>query len=49
MDEPRLEIGVKESFKKKFVSRTWAGFVEKMVEEKLANRAGSQKVEGKRR
>ena len=38
---------VKESSKKKLVSRTRAGFVEKMADEKLVMRAGSQKVEGK--
>ena len=47
MDEMRVEVGVKECSKKKLVSRTWAGHVEKMADEKLAKRADAQKVEGK--
>ena len=51
MDEPRVEVGVKERFKNKLMrSRlTWAGDVERMGDEKLAKRADALKVEGKRR
>ena len=47
MDELRVEVGVKESSKKKFVRSTWASHVGAMGYEKLANRADAQKVEGK--
>ena len=49
MDELRVEVGLKESFKKKLVmSRlTWAGHVERMGDEKMAKRADAQKVKGK--
>ena len=42
-DELRVEVGVKDNFKKKLVrsSLTWAGHAEK-----LAKRANAQKVEG---
>ena len=45
-----MEAGVKESVKKKLVRRRlkWAGHVEKMGDEKLANRADALKMEGKR-
>ena len=42
-----MEVGVKESSKKKLVRCTWAGYVEKMGDEKLAKRADAQKMEGK--
>ena len=45
MDEMRVEVGVKESSKKKFVRSTWGGHVEKMGDEKLAG-TDAQKVEG---
>ena len=49
MDELRVEVGVKESFKKKLARRRkkWAGHVERMGDGKLAKRADPQKVEGK--
>ena len=49
MDELRVEVGVKDSFKKKLVrSRLkWANHVERMGDEKLAKRSDAQKVEGK--
>ena len=34
----RVEIGVKESFKKKLVRSTWAGHVEKIGDENLAGK-----------
>ena len=37
MDEMRLDIGVKESSKKKLVRSTWAGHVDKMGDEKWAS------------
>ena len=42
--------GVKESFNKKLAMNrlTWAGHEERIGDEKLANRADAQKVEGKR-
>ena len=43
----RVEVGVKESSKKKLVRITWVGHVEKIGDEKLAKRADAQKVEGK--
>ena len=43
----KLEVGVKESSKKKLVRSTWAGHVEKMGDEKLAKRVDDQKVERK--
>ena len=51
MDELRVEVGVKESFKKKQVrSRLkWAGHMGRMGNEKLAKRAEAEKVEEKRR
>ena len=51
MDELRVEVGVKESFKKNLVmSRLkWVGHVERMGDEKLAKGADTQKVEGKMR
>ena len=51
MDELRAEVGLKESFNKKLASSrlTWAGYVERMGDKKLAKRAHAQKVEGKRR
>ena len=50
MDEMRLEVGVKGSFKKKLVKSrsTWAGHVKRMGDEKLKKRADAQKVEGNR-
>ena len=51
MDELRVEVGGKESFKKKLV-RTMVkstGYVERKGDEKLANRSNAQKEEGKRR
>ena len=45
-DELGVEIGVKESSKMK-LSRTWAGYVETMTDEKLAKLTDSQKVKGK--
>ena len=45
MDELRVKIGVNESSKKKLVSRTLAGHVEKW-QIKNWQRADSQKVEG---
>ena len=36
MDEMKVEIGVKESFKRKLARSTWAGHVDKMVDEKLS-------------
>ena len=55
MDELGEEVGVKGSFKKKLVRNLvrsrlkWGGFVERIGEEKLAQRSDAQKVEGKRR
>ena len=43
----RVDVGVKESSKKKLVRSTWAGNVGEMGEEKLAKRADVQKVEKK--
>ena len=42
----RVEVGVKESSKKKLVRSTWAGDVKKLGDEKLEKRADAQKVEG---
>ena len=36
MDEMRVEAGVNESVKKKLVRSTWAGHVDKMGDEKMA-------------
>ena len=49
MDELRVKVGVKESFKKKLVrsSLKWAGRVERMGDEKVTKRADTQKVERK--
>ena len=47
MDEMSVEIGVKENVKKKLVSSTRVGHVERMGDEKLAKRASGQTVEGK--
>ena len=51
MDELRVDVGVKESYKEKLMrSRLkWARHVERMGDEELAERADAQKVEGKRR
>ena len=51
MDELRVDVGVKESYKEKLMrSRLkWARHVESMGDEELAERADAQKVEGKRR
>ena len=51
MDELRVDVGVKEIFRKKLVSSRlkWARYVERMGDEKLARRADVQKVERKRR
>ena len=48
-DKLRLEVGVKERFKKKSVrsSLIWASHVERMGDEKLAKRADAQAVKGK--
>ena len=48
MDDLRVEVGVKESYKKKLVrSRLkWAGHVEIMEGEKLAKRESGEKMEG---
>ena len=42
-----MEIGVKESSKKKLVRSTWAGHVENMGDEKLVKTADTQKVDWK--
>ena len=49
MEELRVDVGVKESFKKKLVrSRLkWAGHVDRIEDEKLANRADAQEMVGK--
>ena len=47
MDDMRVEIGVKESVKKKFVRSTWAGHEDRMGNEKLVKRADAQKDERK--
>ena len=49
MDKLRMDIGAKDSFKKKLVrSRLkWAGHVERKGDEKLAKGADAQKVKGK--
>ena len=49
MDELRMEVGVRESFKKKLARSRWkwTGHVERMKDEQLAERADAQKVEGK--
>ena len=48
MEDMRVEVGVKDSFKKKLVSRrlTWAGHVERMGDEKLTKRTDVQKMDG---
>ena len=38
---------MKESSKKKLMRSTWVGHMDKMGDEKLAKRAGAQKIEGK--
>ena len=50
MDELRVEVGVKDSLKKKLVrSRLkWASQLERMGDEKLGKRSDAQKKEGKR-
>ena len=50
MDEVTVEVGVKESFKKKLVRSALkrANHVERMKDEKLAKRADAQEVERKR-
>ena len=50
-DELRVEVGEKESFKKKLVrSRLkWTGHVKKMTDKKLAKSSEALKVEGKGR
>ena len=49
VNELRVEVGMKNSFKKKLVrSRLkWAGHVERMGDENLTKRADAQKVGGK--
>jgi len=49
MEELTIEVGEKRTFKKKLMrsSLKWAYHVERMGDEKLANRAGAQKVDGK--
>ena len=42
-----MEVGVTERSHKKLVRSTWADYVEKMGDEKLAKRADAQKVEGR--
>ena len=42
-----MEVGVKESSKKKLVRSTWAGDLDKMADERLAKKVNAQKVEGK--
>ncbi len=42
----RVQVGEKESSKKKLARSTWAGHVEKMGDEKQAERADAQKVKG---
>ncbi len=42
----RVEVGMKESSKKKLLKSTWVGHVQKMGDENLAKRADAQKVEG---
>ena len=48
VDELRVEVGVKERFKKKLVrsSLTRAGHVERMGDEKLTRRTYAQKMDG---
>ena len=38
----RVEVGMKDSSKKKLVRRTWAGHVEKMRDEKLVKTASAR-------
>ena len=47
MDEMRVWDGVNESSEKKLMRSTWVGHVQQTGDEKLAKRAGAQKVEGK--
>ena len=48
MDEMKVEVGVKESYKKmKMVRSTWASHVEQIGDEKRAKRADAQKLERK--
>jgi len=47
MDYMRVEVGMKESSKKKLLKSTWFGHVQKMGDENLAKIADAQKVEGK--
>ena len=51
MNELRVEVGVKERFKKKLVRirLKWAGHVESIGVEQLAKRTDVQKVRKKRR
>ena len=39
MDQMRVEVGMNQSSKKNLVMSTWASYVEKIGDEKLANRA----------
>ena len=39
MDELRVEVGVKESFKKKLVRLKWVRYVKRIGDEKLSKRA----------
>ena len=45
MGELRVEVGVKESSKKKLVRSTWAGLLEKMGDGKLAIKINLERVE----
>ena len=51
VNEIRVEVGVKGSFKKKLVKSrpSWASHVNRRGDERLANRGDAQKVERKRR
>ena len=42
-----MEVGMEESYKKKFVRSTWAGHVEEMADKKLGKRTDAQNVERK--
>ena len=45
-----MEVGAKESFKKKLASRLkWVSHVERQGDEKLAKISDAQKVEGKKK
>jgi len=43
----RVEVGLKDNFKKNRIKLTWAGHVETIGVEKLVKRADAQNVEGK--